>query len=338
MTLCTRVAWVLALCLAWAGCQRDAPPQPSTGAGAGARASGGSGASRFLQRARSNDWVVIRGKVFHRLGPTHDKFVLPREPIQGAWSGKLLDGRNFDAMALSPDGRALVAMARVSTAPSEPLHFVLFDSGLRVVFEDRSRGAANLRGPQTRSAFRWSPDARYISYAQNKQIWLFDAQDHTFRTVAGDHQRDLVFTPPSWCADSSRLIYENEARQVAEVEIATGRSRVLTSGRFPACAPDGAWIVLRKASGDVSLLDRRNLKEKKIFSLPLHHPHYLWTPDSRAILLDQRVYNSYKSKYFVYALDAGELVDLGSAHGSLKGAQLTRLPGWLSERLRPVTL
>jgi dipeptidyl aminopeptidase/acylaminoacyl peptidase len=118
-------------------------------------------------------------------------------------------------------------------------------------------------GPFEAAGLAWSPDSRFLAFASGRDdnwdidlaidLWIVPADGSgALACVAG---RGPAYSLPSWSPDGERLAcYVNPTplesprhRQVAAVEVASGREQVLTAGLDRNCAPFGAtrpplWI------------------------------------------------------------------------------------------------
>jgi len=217
--------------------------------------------------------------------------------------------------------------------PQTNQRLTIFDNDFQVLYDDPTISFVGNKGSNTLSGLRWSPDQKYISYAQNKNIWLVNMQTKQRNSVANDHQRALIFASPAWAPDSKHLVYENENEKVVLLNIETSKKRIIADGRFPKWSPDGQKLVYRKDGGHVFIYSLATQKERDIFYLSRHHPYYLWSPDSQYIFLSQKIHNSFKSNYYVYSLQDNMLIDLRYKFEKLKGYLLQSLPEWIESRL-----
>lgn len=289
----------------------------------------------FYEAAAAGNWYLVGRVQFRRVARDFPAELWPADPDAKSAS-KLLEGHGFYSLDVAPDGERFAALTkRFGADIREDPHLVIFNRELEVVYEDPRETNVGQKGERTRSALRWSPDGTALAYAQSGEVWLIDPAGGQRRAVAHDHQMKLSFTAPSWGPDR-QLAYENERKQVAIVNVDSGELRTLGPGRFPSWSPDGATIVYRKDSGEVYAHDLSSGSETELFSLRLHHPNYLWTPDSRYVLVDQRIHNSRYKNYYLYAFGDGELVDLRTKSDALEDLLIEELPPWLGAHLVPL--
>ena len=75
---------------------------------------------------------------------------------------------------------------------------------------------------------------------------MLDVDKKVYRTVATDHapvQRDgPAYGSPTWGADSKRLTYQTHDREIAIVDVETGKTERMGKGCVPSWSPDGSKI------------------------------------------------------------------------------------------------
>lgn len=294
---------------------------------------------RFLERAREDHWYLVGGSVYRSIGSDFEASIVLKDPKNQKTNYALMDGQHFKSASFSTDGSFFAAVTRNPTSNPNKVnpHLVVLNQHSQTVFEDLALTNVNQKGPRTLSAFRWSPNGGFLAFAQGGHLWVLDLKTQKKVSVTDDHQRDLTFSAPSWGPDSIHLAYENMSSQVVVLNRLTGEKRVMAQGRFPQWSPDGSKIVFREKSGEVSIFFFPNQSSQTIFKLRLHHPHYLWSPDSQYLFLDQKIHKSFKSNYFVYSFVDHALIDLRVKYGTLKDHLIQPMPEWFERQLSRIS-
>ncbi len=191
----------------------------------------------------------------------------------------------------APGGGSVDAPARTVWAT---LAFVSNRTGSATVFvanEDGSQPKALAPGQNP----EWSPDGTLLAFDRGGEIYVRDSNGHETRVTTG--------AAPSWSADSRRLVYVINNRQLGTINIdGTQPTVILTEAAFPwsnderfadpAWSPDGRTIAVLVTPNDDVIPDQTWLVdpdgsnlEKLTSAFPAQYAEFApdWSPDSARI-------------------------------------------------------
>ena len=110
---------------------------------------------------------------------------------------------------------------------------------------------------------RWSPDAKQLAFLRDRggnerfDIWLVDRSGESERNLT--NEPDVMHRDIAWSPDGTRIAYvanaEGNAFAVHVVDVATGKKRALTNGKFddaqPRWSPDGKRLLFSSRRDEV---------------------------------------------------------------------------------------
>jgi len=145
----------------------------------------------------------------------------------------------FSGLALSPDGRKIVFIARGD----------LFAASAK----DGGDAARVTSTPELESQPVWAPDSRRIAYVSarqgGQQIYLYDFATSAEVPLTSGSATDLS---PVFAPDGQSLAFLRDRKALHVIDVTTKQDRVIATGTFadsladpvPVWSPDGRWIAL----------------------------------------------------------------------------------------------
>ncbi len=177
-------------------------------------------------------------------GQTHEVSITRRGVASTPVAERTRQTNQFSDLALSPDGRKIVFVARGD------------------LFAASARDGGDATRVTSTSALEsqptWAPDSRRIAYVSardpGQQIYLYDFAASRETAVSAGSATDIspVFSP-----DGRLLAFLRDRRALHIVDLATLQDRVAATGVFadtldsprPVWSPDGTWIALFAVAG-----------------------------------------------------------------------------------------
>ncbi len=219
-----------------------------------------SGIDRQLPITLGSDFVQRRERLVRKpleyltgvtLGPAGDRAVLSaRGQVMIAGAGALR------RIALAAPARARLRQAVLGKDGRHAFAIVDLDGRSEVwrIPADGAPGARPLTtdGEVHRLRLYPAPDGNALAHTDKRgRLWLLDLASGSNRLLETAPQGDDAYRSVAWSRDSRHLAVarENSARrlnQIVLIEVASGRSQVLSTDRYdsfaPAFSPDGHWL------------------------------------------------------------------------------------------------
>jgi dipeptidyl aminopeptidase/acylaminoacyl peptidase len=144
-----------------------------------------------------------------------------------------------EQFAWSPDGSEIAYTTKITERPAESTDTAVY---VQSVVEERSHELLTPDMPGYDNDPSYSPNGRYLLFhsmerasfeADKNRLMLYDRESKTMRELT--ESLDQTAQHPQWSADSSKVFFVSPFRgtnQIFELEVATGKTRQVTNGRF----------------------------------------------------------------------------------------------------------
>lgn len=286
-----------------------------------------SGSTAFIDHAAVNDWYIASvGSGFYQLDGFLDAYYLTENDTQTELES-ILDSQHLGSFDISPDGNYYVVESINRDFPDQNPHFVIYDRALNAVYENEEYVHYNIY-----SAYRWSPDGKYVSFAHETNVILFDFAAREFRPIADNHKQVVrdgqAYGTPTWSPDGTRLTYQTNTDEIVILDIITGEQQRIDAGFLPSWSPDGSKIAYyegRLSNRRAKIYDVNSGEKTVLFATTFSFP-LIWSPDSQYLLYKRNYANTIYGDLLFYSFSDDQTYDTGLKTASLRHAKIFTLP------------
>jgi Tol biopolymer transport system component len=138
----------------------------------------------------------------------------------------------------------------------------------------------SIKGP------RWSPVGDLIAFEgkrdasnPNSSLLVYKLTDGSLSVLAHDQLEDGDF-PLCWSPDGRRIIFQSISDQIKIIDLGTGESRTIDTGRFPTWSPNGRYITYQSRGTKHVLYDLQTNEKTFILNGSSVSGSLVWSPDS----------------------------------------------------------